>query len=178
MALPVGATAPDFEVQAVTGTYRHSVRLSEFLRRGHVVLLFHPADWTPTCTDEIIHFNQLRQQFLAQGAELLDISVDSVYSHIGWQEYQIGTVEFPLCSDFFPHGAVAEAYGVLRRDEHPLAGISERAVFVIEQGGRIAFREIYPLDIAPKAEAVLAEVKKLSMPKPEPEAAGLGAAAN
>ena len=81
---------------------------------------------------------------------------------MAWQEFQIGTVEFPMCSDFFPHGAVADAYGVLRRDEHPLAGISERAVFVVEKGGRIAFSCVYPLDIAPKPEALLAEVRKLS----------------
>ncbi len=162
MALPVGAMAPDFELEAVTATFRQTVRLSEFLRQGHVVLLFHPADWTPTCTEEVVHFNTLRDDFAAAGAKVIDISVDSVYSHIAWQEFQIGTVEFPLCSDFYPHGAVAEAYGVLRQDEHPLRGISERAVFVIEQSGRIAFSKVYPLDIAPKADAILAEVQKLT----------------
>jgi alkyl hydroperoxide reductase subunit AhpC len=159
--------APEFELEAVTGSYRHRVRLGEFLQKGHVVLLFHPADWTPTCTEEVVHFNKLGPDFAAAGAQLLDISVDSVYSHIGWQEFEVGTLDFPLCSDFFPHGAVAEAYGVLRHEEHPLAGISERAVFVIEQGGRIAFSKVYPLDIAPKAEAILAEVKKLTREKAE-----------
>jgi len=167
MALPVGAAAPDFSLPAVTATYRHTVRLSEYLQQGHVVLLFHPADWTPTCTKEVIHFNKLRDEFAALGTQILDISVDSVYSHMAWQEFQIGTVEFPMCSDFFPHGAVAEAYGILRRDEHPLAGISERAVFIVEKSGKIAFSKVYPLDIAPKADQVLAEVKKLTQPRAE-----------
>ena len=162
MALPVGAIAPNFELEAVTATFRHTVRLTECLQQGHVVLLFHPADWTPTCTEEVVHFNNLREDFATLGAKVIDISVDSVYSHMAWQEFQIGTVEFPLCSDFYPHGAVAEAYEVLRQDAHPLRGISERAVFVIEKGGRIAFSKVYPLDIAPKAEEVLTEVQKLT----------------
>ena len=162
MALPAGEMAPDFELGAVTGTLRHTVKLSDYRDKSNVVLVFHPADWTPTCTAELQNFNKHKQEFSALGAELLDISVDSVYSHIAWQEREIGMMDFPLASDFFPHGAVAEAYGVLRTDAQPLAGISERAVFIVDKSGRIAFSTVSPLDIAPKPEAILAELEKLA----------------
>ena len=161
MALAVGTMAPDFELQAVTGTMRHTVRLSDYRGKKHVVLIFHPADWTPTCTAELTAFNRHSEKVASLGGVMLDISVDSVYSHMAWQEKEIGMIDFPLASDFFPHGAVAEAYGVLRKDPHPLAGISERALFIIDKSGRIAFVNVYPLDTTPEPELAVAELAKL-----------------
>ena len=90
------------------------------------------------------------------------MSVDSLASHIAWQKREIGWVNFPLGSDFWPHGAVAAKYGVLR-SEDPAAGSSERALFVIDKEGVIAFSRVYPLKTPPDMEdafAVLRELQK------------------
>ena len=86
--------------------------------------------------------------------------MDSVPSHIAWQKKEIGTMNLPMCADFYPHGAVTEAYGILR-DGPPVEGISERAAFIVDKGGKIAFAKIYPLDQLPDVEELLREVKKL-----------------
>jgi len=66
----------------------------------------------------------------------------------------------PMCADFYPHARVAEQFGILR-EEPPVAGISERAVFVVDKSGQIAFARVYPLDQAPDLEELLRAVEKL-----------------
>jgi len=105
-------------------------------------------------------FDRDRERFAALNAQVLDISVDTLYSHMAWQKYDIGTMHLPMCSDFYPHGAVAQAYGIFR--EGPiLGGISDRAVFIVDKTGKIAFAEVYPLDQTPDNEVILAALKKL-----------------
>lgn len=101
-----------------------------------------------------------REKFATLNAQVLDISTDSVYSHKAWQKYEIGAVQLPMCSDFFPHGEVTKAYGVMRMGP-PLAGISERAVFIVDKAGRIVFAQVYPLDQSPKPEELLEAVQKI-----------------
>ncbi|MFZ0286920.1 MAG: redoxin domain-containing protein [Terriglobales bacterium] len=160
MALKVGDMAPDFELPAVQDGQQVKIRLSNFRGKNNVVVTFHPLDWTPTCGEQLPALNSDRDKFAALGAQLLDISVDSVYSHKAWQKYEIGNIQVPMCSDFFPHGEVAKAFGIMRQDP-PLNGISERAVFIVDKGGKIAFAKVYPLDQAPKSEELLAELKKV-----------------
>jgi alkyl hydroperoxide reductase subunit AhpC len=100
------------------------------------------------------------EKFAALNAQVLDISVDSIRSHIAWQKNEIGPVNLPMCSDFYPHAAVAEKFGILR-DEPPVAGISERAAFIVDKAGRIAFAKVYPLDQAPNLEELLHAVGQL-----------------
>jgi alkyl hydroperoxide reductase subunit AhpC len=88
------------------------------------------------------------EKFAALNAQVLDISTDSVYSHLAWQKHDIGTMHFPMCSDFYPHGQVTQAFGILREGP-PLPGISERAVFIVDKSGRIVFAKVYPLDQTP-----------------------------
>jgi alkyl hydroperoxide reductase subunit AhpC len=57
-------------------------------------------------------------------------------------------MQIPMCADFYPHGAVTKAYGILR-DGPPIAGIPERAVFIVDKDGKIAFAKVYPLDQTP-----------------------------
>ena len=106
-------------------------------------------------------FDRDREKFAALNAQVLDISVDTVYSHMAWQKYDIGTMHLPMCSDFYPHGAVAQAFGIFR--EGPmLGGISNRAVFIVDRNGKIAFAEVYPLDQTPDNETILQALKKLN----------------
>jgi len=65
-----------------------------------------------------------------------------------------------MCSDFYPHGAVTQAYGIMRH-EPPLAGISERAVFVVDKQGIIRFAKVYPLGQAPDNHELLDALKKI-----------------
>jgi len=76
-----------------------------------------------------------KKEFAALNAQVMDISVDSIPSHIAWREKEVGAVEVPLCSDFYPHAEVTRKFGMLREGP-PVAGISERAVFVVERQAR------------------------------------------
>ena len=98
--------------------------------------------------------------FAGLNAQVLDISVDSVSSHIAWQKKEIGMMEFPLCADFYPHAGVSTQYGILR-EAPPVPGISERAAFIVDTNGKLAFAKIYPLDALPDKEELLAALRKL-----------------
>lgn len=101
-----------------------------------------------------------REKFAALDAQVLDISVDSIYSHKAWQKFEIGKVHIPMCSDFYPHGKVTQAFGIMR-DGPPLAGISERAAFIVDKSGKIVFAKVYPLDQMPKNEDLLEAVRRI-----------------
>jgi alkyl hydroperoxide reductase subunit AhpC len=90
-----------------------------------------------------------RARFAELDAQVVGISPDSVYCHIGWQRHEIDWVDYPLASDFWPHGEVAEKYGVRRLNPVPLPGISERAIFVVDKQGKIAFALVYELSALP-----------------------------
>lgn len=161
LGLQVGDPAPDFELPAVVGGERRQVRLADFRGKKHVVLTFHPLDWTPTCESQVPILNSMRPQFAAHDAEVVDVSVDSLESHVAWQENEIGKMDLPLCSDFYPHGAVTEKYGILR-EGLPVPGISERAAFIVDKDGVIRFAKVYPIDQLPDLPGLLAEVEKIS----------------
>jgi alkyl hydroperoxide reductase subunit AhpC len=93
-------------------------------------------------------------------AQVVGMSVDSTVSHIAFQEQETGTLSFPLCSDFYPHGEVAERYGVLRLGP-PIPGITERAIFIVNKEGTIVFRNIYHLGEQPDLDEVLSVLRKL-----------------
>ena len=72
-------------------------------------------------------YNAELDKFAGYDAQVVGIGVDSVFSHIAWQKYEIGMLRFPLCSDFWPHGDTARKFGVLREGD-PIPGISDLAV--------------------------------------------------
>jgi|SRR5450432_1177979 len=101
------------------------------------------------------------ETFAGLNAQVLDISVDSISSHLAWQKQEIGTIDFPMCSDFYPHAEATERYGILR-DAPPVPGISERAAFIVDENGKIAYAKVYPLDQTPDPSEILAALKKLA----------------
>lgn len=161
VALAAGDRAPEFDLPAVEGKVRGRFRLSDLRGNGLAVVTFHPLDWTPTCRSQVPILNSMRGQFAACGAQIVDISVDSIESHIAWQEREIGDVQFPLCSDFFPHGEVTRKFGILREGD-PVPGISERAAFVVDKEGFIRFAKVYPIDVLPDLPSLLAETERIS----------------
>ena len=105
-------------------------------------------------------YNEDLSKFAGYDAQVVGISVDSIPCHIAFQKKEIGMMNFPLCSDFYPHGQVATQYGVLRAGD-PIPGINERAVFVVDKSGRIAWAKLYPLDQQPKNEEVFEFLQRL-----------------
>jgi alkyl hydroperoxide reductase subunit AhpC len=101
-----------------------------------------------------------KKEFAALNAQVLDISVDSVISHIAWQKKDIGMVSIPICADFYPHAEVTRAFGILREGP-PVPGISERASFIVDTSGKIAFAKVYAIDQMPDLEEVLNALRNL-----------------
>jgi alkyl hydroperoxide reductase subunit AhpC len=101
-----------------------------------------------------------RKEFEALDAQVLDISVDSIHSHIAWRKKELGEVTIPLCADFYPHGDVTQAFGILRQGA-PVPGISERAAFIVDKNGKIVFAEVYPLNQLPDVDELLQTLNRL-----------------
>ena len=162
MLIKVGDMAPDFELNGVVREHRQKFKLSDYRGKKNVVLAFYAVDFTPGCARQMPGYQLDLPKFEALNAQILGISPDSLYSHIGWQRAEIGWVDYPLLSDFYPHGEVAALYGVQRENPMPLQGISERAVFVVDMEGRIAFAKVYDLGAIPPNEEVFAVLEKLN----------------
>lgn len=99
-------------------------------------------------------FEAKRAEFAARNAQVVGISVDSIPSHLAWQKYMVGKLSFPLCSDFYPHAEVIERYGLLREGP-PVPGISNRAVFILDQQGIVRWIKTYDLPTVPDVGEIL-----------------------
>jgi alkyl hydroperoxide reductase subunit AhpC len=99
-------------------------------------------------------------KFAGLDAQVVGVSPDSIYSHLAWQEKSIGWQEYPLASDYWPHGATAVKFGILREGE-PLPGINERAIFIVDKQGSIRFSRVYELGQEPEYEQIVSELEKL-----------------
>ena len=152
MALNRGDEAPDFELE---NHHRQPVRLSNFRGVTNVILAFHPLAWTPVCAGELCALEANRARLADLDTQVLGISIDSSATKAAWAK-SLGGFSFDLLSDFYPHGAVAEQYGVLRPE-----GFAERAVFVVDKTGRIAFARVYGIPEQPDLTEVMAALEAL-----------------
>ncbi len=100
-------------------------------------------------------YEQNLARFDAHDAQVLGISIDHTYATAAWSK-QLGGITFPLLSDFFPHGAVAEAYGVLRPQ-----GMAERALIVVDKAGVIRYIDVHEISERPDEEPLFDELRKL-----------------
>jgi peroxiredoxin len=150
--LPAGTIAPDFSLPR---TPDQKLALSE-LRGRPVILAFYPADWSPVCGDQMSLYNEIRSEFDRYNAQLLAISVDGAWCHAAFtRDRRLG---FPLLADFEPKGAVAKCYGVYRGE-----GVSERALFVIDDKGTIAWSHVSPIAVNPGAAGILDTLERLDL---------------
>jgi len=133
MTVEIGVQAPDFEL---LNQYGQAVRLSDFRGVKPVTLVFYPLAFSGTCTGELCELRDNFSEFQDAGVELLAISVDSKFALKAWSE-QMG-YQFSLLADFWPHGAVAQQYGVFL--EHK--GQANRGTFVIDVDGVVRDRFI------------------------------------
>jgi peroxiredoxin (alkyl hydroperoxide reductase subunit C) len=150
--LAVGDNAPDFSLPSLSG---EKVTLSQFRGKKNVVISFVPAAWTPVCSEQWPGYNIIKDVFDAGDAILLGITVDNIPTLHAWTE-QMGGVWFPVLSDFWPHGKVAEEYGILRT-----GGTSERALFVIDKQGVLRYMDVHDINERPDLETLVREIGKL-----------------
>jgi peroxiredoxin len=149
--LAVGTPAPPFTLPV---TPDQSVSLSDF-RGQPVVIAFYPNDWSPVCGDQMALYNEILAEFHRHHATLLGISVDSAWCHGAFAAAR--KLHFPLLADFEPKGAVSRAYGAFRASE----GVSERALFVIDEDGVIRWSYVSPVGVNPGADGILAALEAL-----------------
>jgi peroxiredoxin (alkyl hydroperoxide reductase subunit C) len=147
-----GDKAPDFSLPALSG---ERVSLQQYSGKKNVVISFVPAAWTPVCSDQWPGYNIVRDIFDAHETILIGITVDSIPSLYAWTN-QMGKLWFHVLPDFWPHGAVADKFGVLRSD-----GTSERALFVIDKKGVIRYIDVHDINKRPPLEVLVKELGKL-----------------
>jgi len=152
--LKPGEDAPDFSLRNHRGG---TVKLSDFRGKKNVVLAFHPLAFTPVCANQMAGYESDRSQFERAGAAVLGISIDAQPAKAAWAK-TLGPISYDLLSDFHPHGEVAQKYGVFRASD----GISERAIFVVDKNGKIAWSKVYAIPELPKNQEVLEALQGLA----------------
>lgn len=148
--LQIGDLAPNFQARTTNG----QLSLSDY--RGRWVLLFsHPADFTPVCTSEFVALSRASDRFKALNCELVAISVDSLYAHLGWiraiRDHFDVTIRFPIVED--PSLVIGRAYGMIAEDAPDAATL--RSTFFVDPNGIIRAMLCYPATIGRSVEELL-----------------------
>ncbi|NUR83213.1 MAG: peroxiredoxin [Nonomuraea sp.] len=136
MAIEVGTKAPEFELKDNHG---RTVRLSDFRGEKNVVLLFYPFAFTGVCTGELCELRDNLPKFVNDDTQLLAVSNDSIHTLRVFAEQE--GLEYPLVSDFWPHGEVSRAYGVFDEDK----GCAVRGTFIIDKEGVVRWTVVNAL---------------------------------
>ena len=159
MAIQVGTDAPDFELpsnELEGGRPGKKVKLSDFRGKKNVVLAFYPLDFSPVCSGEHACFVEDFSDFEKAGAQVLGISVDSVWTHMAFAKQL--KLSYPLLADFQPRGDVAAKYGLFLADK----GITARATVIVDKSGKVAWVKEQAIPEARDDQAILEELRKLA----------------
>ncbi len=153
----LGDDFPEMKVQ----TTRGMMNLPKDLSGKWFVLFSHPADFTPVCTTEFVAFQKRYDKFKELNCELVGLSVDQVFAHIKWEEWikeKLGVeIQFPIIADT---GAVAETLGLI----HPGKGTNTvRAVFVVDDKGKIRIIFYYPQELGRNMDEILRAIKAMQI---------------
>ena len=124
--MQIGDVVPDFELPSQNN---EKIKLSDFRGKKNVVVVFYPAAFTGTCTGELCALRDDLSAFKNENVELLAISCDTPFALKVFADQE--KYDFTLLSDFWPHGAVAQKYGVFNADR----GLALRGTFVIDKSG-------------------------------------------
>jgi len=151
--LRIGDQAPDFKVRGIVGGQVGDYSPASFKSKW-LVLFFYPADFTFICPTEVTGFSKLAQDFAAEGAAVLGVSVDSIDSHRSWAE-ELGGLNYPLLSD--EEKTLSRAYGVLDEKE----GVALRATFIINPAGIICYQVVSHVNVGRSVEETLRVLKAL-----------------
>ncbi len=157
--IKVGQLAPDFTLKGyVKGEFK-DYTLSEITQSGQwAVVFFYPLDFTFVCPTEITGFNKYHQQFAEANAQVMGVSVDSHHSHKAWVEHELGTLEFPLLSDF--QKKVSDDYEVLVNDPED-GKIAMRGTFIIDPQGVLRYAVVSDKNVGRSIEETVRVVKAL-----------------
>ncbi len=145
MPTAVGQPAPDFTLKDQS---QKEIKLSDFAGKRNVVLVFYPLDFSPLCSNEHACFVNDLKQFESLDAQVLGLSVDSVWAHKAFAE-KLG-VTYPLLADFLPRGAVAEKFGVYMAER----GVAGRAIVIVDKAGKIAWFKNYDYPNVPETKEI------------------------
>jgi peroxiredoxin (alkyl hydroperoxide reductase subunit C) len=154
----LGEDFPKIKVQTTHG----EIELPDYYRGKWFVLFSHPADFTPVCTTEFAAFQKRYEKFKKLNCELIGLSIDQVFSHIKWVEWikeKLGTeIQFPIIAD--DTGKVAEMLGLI----HPEKGTNTvRAVFVVDDKGKIRVIIYYPQELGRNIDEILRAVEAIQV---------------
>jgi mycoredoxin-dependent peroxiredoxin len=141
--LTVGETAPVF---ALRDQFGRTIRLDDEGGSTGVLLVFFPQAFTPQCTEELRALDDEAPELAARGVSVLAVSVDSIATLRAFSEHS--SIAVPLLSDFWPHGAVAAAYGAFLRDR----GWADRVSFLLD-AERVIRAVVRGSDSAPRTGA-------------------------
>ena len=133
MPIAVGAEAPDFTLRDQNNEV---VTLSAFRGQKAVLVIFYPLAFTGICTGELCAVRDDLPAFQNDDVQVVTISVDSPYSHKVFSEKE--GYEFPLLSDFWPHGEIARRYGVFNE----ATGFANRGTYLVDKDGIVRFAEL------------------------------------
>ena len=128
MAIEVGQEAPDFEIPDQDG---NKVKLSAFRGKSNVVIVFYPFTFTGVCTGELCELRDDIAAYQSSNAQVLAVSCDTRFAQKKFADEQ--GYNFPVLSDFWPHGEVSRAYGVFNEQ----LGAAMRGTFVIDKDGKV-----------------------------------------
>ncbi|GAA1301369.1 peroxiredoxin [Saccharothrix xinjiangensis] len=129
----VGALAPDFTLSDYD---KQPVSLSSFRGTRHVLLVFYPFAFSGTCTGELCRVRDELAEYEREAVQVLGVSVDTPFSLKAWAKEQ--GYQFPLLSDFWPHGSVARSYGVFNEK----SGMANRGTFLVDRSGVVRYAEV------------------------------------
>jgi mycoredoxin-dependent peroxiredoxin len=133
MAPEVGTQAPDFTLKDQNN---QEVALSSFRGERSVLVVFYPFAFSGICTGELCAVRDDLSSFQNDDVQVLAVSVDHPFALKAWAAAE--GYEFPLLADFWPHGAVAQAYGVFNE----AAGFALRGTFLVDRSGTVQFAEV------------------------------------
>ncbi|MCW2524195.1 MAG: alkyl hydroperoxide reductase subunit C-like protein [Frankiales bacterium] len=148
----VGEPAPDFQLRDQNNEV---FTLSGFRGEKAVLVVFYPFAFTNICTGELGQISKNLDTFASPDTQVLSISIDSPYAHKIFAQRE--RLEFPLLSDFWPHGAVARSFGVF----NPEVGVANRGTFLIDRDGVVRFSEANEIGVGRDPQRWLAEIDRL-----------------
>ncbi len=151
--LRIGDLTPEFKLKGILGGKVADYSLAANKGKWQVIF-FYPADFTFICPTEVVGFSNMAQDFAAEGAAILGVSVDSIDSHRSWAE-ELGGLEYPLLSD--QAKTMSRAFGVLDEKE----GVALRATFIINPAGVICYQVVSHVNVGRSVEETLRVLKAL-----------------
>jgi len=155
MAIQPGTPAPTFNKRGDNGD---RIDLGDFKGKKNVLLAFFPGAFTSGCASEMANLNQAIKQFEELDTQVIGMSLDSQFALRAFSN-SLGSLRFPLVTDFNPKGDVSKAYEIWNGESE--RGHNVRATFIIDKEGIVRFAETYEMGMLPEAKDLIAEVEKV-----------------